>query len=65
MNGLDVAARLSQSTPAPRVIIVTGIDFSVTPDRAHKLGVTGVVSKQRLTEEFPEVLEQILPSSKS
>jgi DNA-binding NarL/FixJ family response regulator len=65
MNGLEVAACLSQSFPTPRIIIVTGLDFSVTPDRVQKLGVTAVVSKQHLSEEFPELLEQILPASKS
>ena len=64
MNGLEVAACLSQSSPIPRIIIVSGVEFSLTPDRAHKLGVTGIVSKQHLSEEFPELLEQILPPSK-
>jgi DNA-binding NarL/FixJ family response regulator len=65
MNGLEVAACLSQSFSPPRIIMVTGVDFSATPDRVQKLGLAGIVSKQHLSEEFPEVLEQILPASKS
>lgn len=65
MNGLEVAARLSTGTSTPLVIIVTGLELSGIGERARECGVAGVVSKQRLSEELPKLLDEILPASRS
>jgi DNA-binding NarL/FixJ family response regulator len=65
MNGLEVAARLSASVCGPLVVIVTGFETPGIGQRLLACGVAGLVSKQRLSEELPKLLDQILPSLRS
>jgi two-component system response regulator DesR len=60
MNGLEVASRLAAEFPAILVVIVTGIDVSDSAARLSELGVHGVIAKQELSEQLPEVLHRIL-----
>jgi DNA-binding NarL/FixJ family response regulator len=61
MNGLEVAARLAAEFPAILVVMVTGIDVSNLAARLSELGVHGIVDKQDLSEQLPELLHRILP----
>ena len=62
VNGLEVAVRLSGRAPSPTVVIVTGLEVSVPHDRLRDFGVAGLVSKQHLTEELPQLLDRIMPT---
>lgn len=60
MNGLEVASRLAAQFPAILVVIVTGIDVSSSTAKLSELGVHGIVAKQDLSEQLPDVLHRIL-----
>ena len=55
MSGLEVASRLAADFPGILVVIVTGLDAPKLSDR----GVYSLVSKQRMNQELPQVLDQI------
>ena len=61
-NGLEVASRLSGNPHAPAVVIITGLDVSGLTDRLGDFGVSGLVRKQYLNEELPQLLDRILPT---
>jgi two-component system, NarL family, response regulator DesR len=65
MSGLEVASRLASDFPGILVVIVTGLDAPKLGLRLSDRGVYGLVSKQRMHQELPEVLDQILHSSAS
>jgi two-component system, NarL family, response regulator DesR len=60
MNGLEVASRLASEFPDILVVIVTALDAPTLRLRLSDRGVYGVVSKQRMNQELPEMLDQIL-----
>jgi len=63
MSGLEVASRLASEFPDILVVIVTGIDAPKLGLRLSDRGVYGLVSKQRMNQELPAVLDQIRHSS--
>lgn len=65
MNGLEVASRLASEFPDILVVIVTAIDVPKLGLRLSDRGVYGLVSKQRMDQELPEMLDQILHSHAS
>jgi DNA-binding NarL/FixJ family response regulator len=60
MSGLEVASRLAAEFPDILVVIVTGLDAPKLGLKLSDRGVYGLISKQRMNTELPEVLEQIL-----
>jgi DNA-binding NarL/FixJ family response regulator len=60
MSGLEVASRLASEFPDILVVIVTGLDAPKLGLRLSDRGVYGLVSKQRMNYELPEMLDQIL-----
>lgn len=60
MSGLEVASRLAREFPAIRVVIVTGLDVPNSAAGLSELGVHGVVAKQDLSEQLPDLLRRIL-----
>jgi two-component system, NarL family, nitrate/nitrite response regulator NarL len=65
MSGLEVASRLATEFPNILVVIVTGLDARKLGPRLSDRGVYGLVTKQRMSEELPEVLDQIFHSFQS
>jgi CheY-like chemotaxis protein len=61
MNGLQVAAQLSKEFPSMLLVIVTGVDATSLRARLNEWGVSGLVTKQHMTEEFPQLFNRILP----
>ena len=59
MSGLEVATRLASEAPGVLVVIVTGLDAPKLGLKLSDRGVYGLVSKQRMNKELPEVLDQI------
>ena len=62
MNGLDVSSRLTSEFPNMVVVIVTGLDAPKLGRKLSDRGVYGLVSKQCMNKELPEMLDQILHS---
>jgi DNA-binding NarL/FixJ family response regulator len=60
MSGLEVASRIASEFPDILVVIVTGLDAPKLGLRLIDRGVYGLVSKQRMNTELPEMLDQIL-----
>jgi DNA-binding NarL/FixJ family response regulator len=63
MNGLEVAAKITGQTRETIVIIITGLEVPALTQRLRECGIAGLVSKQHLTDELPELLDRILPKS--
>lgn len=61
MNGLQVASQLAKKFPSMLLVIVTGVDASGLGSRLREWGVSGLVTKQHMTEEFPQLFQRILP----
>lgn len=61
MNGLQVASRLSKEFPKMLLVIVTGLDAAGLGPRLGEWGVSGLVTKQHMTEEFSQLFDRILP----
>lgn len=64
MNGLEATARLRESFPEIRVIMVTGHDTPELRRASRESGAQGFVLKSRLVEELPAVLSSVLASLK-
>jgi two-component system, NarL family, response regulator DesR len=60
MNGLEIASRLAAGFPAIRVIIVTSVDVFHWIAKLSEVGVYGIIAKQGLREQLPELLNRIL-----
>jgi len=58
-NGLDLASRFAGDFPAILVIMVTVFDTSWLEQRLANWGAYGIVSKQRIDEELPGLLDRI------
>jgi two-component system, NarL family, response regulator DesR len=65
MSGLEVASRLASDFPGILVVIVTGLDAPKLGLRLSDRGVYGLVRKQHMNTELPEMLDQILHSHAS
>ena len=65
MSGLEVASRLASEFPDILVVIVTGLDAPKLGLRLSDRGVYGLVHKQQMNTELPEMLDQILHSAAS
>jgi two-component system, NarL family, nitrate/nitrite response regulator NarL len=63
MNGLEVTQRLSQISPASRVIIVTVLDSESTKEACLASGGHGFVLKNRLYQDLPAAIHAVFPSS--
>jgi DNA-binding NarL/FixJ family response regulator len=59
MSGLEVASRLAADFPGILVVIVTGLDAPKLGSKLSDRGVYSLVSKQRMNQELPQVLDQI------
>ncbi len=60
MNGFEVASRLAAEFPATLVVVVTSVNVFQSIPKLSKLGVYGIVAKQDLSEQLPELLNRIL-----
>jgi len=65
MSGLEVSTRLASEFPDILVVIITGLDAPKLGLRLSDRGVYGLVSKQRMNQELPEIIDQILHSAAS
>lgn len=62
VNGLDATAELHRRFPATRVIMVTGHDNAELRRASQEVGAEGVVRKDRLAQELPGILDDMLAS---
>jgi DNA-binding NarL/FixJ family response regulator len=59
MSGLEVASQIAKEFHDILVVIVTGLDAPKLGLKLSDRGVYGLVSKQRMNTELPEVIDQI------
>jgi two-component system, NarL family, response regulator DesR len=60
INGFDVASRLAAEFPATLVVVVTRVDVFKSIAKLSKLGVYGIVARQDLRKQLPQLLHRIL-----
>ncbi len=60
MNGFEIAPRVAAEYPAILVIILTSADVFSAITKLSKVGVYGIVAKQDLRRQLPELLQRIL-----
>jgi DNA-binding NarL/FixJ family response regulator len=61
LNGLEVATLITRDEGRPVVVIITGLEVPALVQRLKEYGISGLVSKQHLNDELPEVLDRVLP----
>jgi DNA-binding NarL/FixJ family response regulator len=60
MTGFEVASRLAAEFPATLVVVVTRADVFQSIAKLSKLGVYGIVARQDLRKQLPQLLHRIL-----
>jgi DNA-binding NarL/FixJ family response regulator len=60
MNGFEVAAQVAAKFPRMLVVVVTSTDVFKSIAKLSKLGVYGIVAKQDLREQLPQLLRRII-----
>jgi DNA-binding NarL/FixJ family response regulator len=60
VNGFEIASRVAAEYPATLVIALTSVDVFSAIAKLSKVGVYGIVAKQDLRRQLPELLHRIL-----
>jgi DNA-binding NarL/FixJ family response regulator len=58
LNGLDACRQIKDTLPDAKVVILTAMDEEALTEKAYSAGATAFVSKYRIADQLPEVVNK-------